>query len=211
MKIVIIDYGIGNVQSIYNILKKVTDNEILLSNIENDILNADGIILPGVGAYKKAMEELKKRNLHVILTKYLKMEKPLLGICLGMQLLFESSEEFGQTKGLNFVDGKVIHFPTNITDKIPHISWNELHKAQRKWDKTILNNIQEKENFYFVHSYICQPKNKDIVLSTTEYGGIKFCSSIQYKNIYATQFHPEKSAKAGIQVISNFINIVKNR
>jgi len=127
-----------------------------------------------------------------------------------MQLLFESSEEFGNTKGLGLIEGKVISFPSNIKDKLPHVSWNEINKQNLNWDISIFKSIKDKDNFYFVHSYICQPKDKTIILSSTEYGSIEFCSSIQKDNIYACQFHPEKSAKSGIVIIKNFISIVSN-
>ncbi len=211
MKIVIIDYGIGNVQSIFNVLKKISDSQIVLSSKEEDILGADGVILPGVGAFKKAMEELNLRDLPLILKRYISTDKPFLGICLGMQLLFESSEEFGKSQGLGFLKGNVVSFPSRMKGKLPHVSWNEINEQKINWNNSILKNIKNKDNFYFVHSYICQPDNKKIILTTTEYEGIEFCSSIQENNIYASQFHPEKSGKSGIKVMENFIKLVENK
>jgi imidazole glycerol-phosphate synthase subunit HisH len=208
MKIVVVDYGIGNVQSIFNALSQFKGVHVTVSDDQSEILNADGLILPGVGTYKKAMEELEKRNLQDILGKYILEGKPLLGICLGMQLLFESSEEFGHTKGLGFLEGKVEAFPDYLNDKLPHVSWNSIVKQDIKWCNTIFKGIKNKDNFYFVHSYICKPKNQGIITSKTEYGGVNFCSSVQQNNIYACQFHPEKSSISGLNVMRNFIAIV---
>ena len=209
MIIVIVDYGIGNVQSILNALKQFEDVDVVITDDQTIILNADGLILPGVGAYKKAMEELEKRNLPAILKTYYSQRKPLLGICLGMQLLFESSDEFGHSKGLGLVKGHVNHFPHFTKDKLPHVSWNSIKKKEQGWNGTIFHNIKNNDFFYFVHSYICKPEDEDIVISTTEYGGIEFCSSIQQDSIYACQFHPEKSSTSGLNVMENFINIVR--
>ena len=126
-----------------------------------------------------------------------------------MQLLFESSEEFGYSKGLNFIRGTVNQFPSALSDKLPHVSWNSI---ERKWmdsEEGILRGISDKNDFYFVHSYICNPKDNKIITSTANYGKINFCSSLQLDNIYASQFHPEKSANNGLMVLQNFINIVK--
>jgi imidazole glycerol-phosphate synthase subunit HisH len=209
VKIVIVDYGIGNVQSIFNALSQFKDIDVFLSDSRNEILNADGLILPGVGAFKKAMEELNLRNLPSILKEYISLKKPFLGICLGMQLLFESSEEFGYTKGLGFVKGSVEGFPESLSEKLPHVSWNSIEMQELNWGDSIFEGIKNKEDVYFVHSYICKPNNQDIILSKTEYGGINFCSSIQQGSIYACQFHPEKSAGSGLNIIKNFLNIVE--
>ena len=209
MLIVVVDYGIGNVQSIINALLQFNDVEVILSDKEDVIIGADGLILPGVGAFKKAMEGLNERNLPSILGKYIAKRKPFLGICLGMQLLFESSEEFGYSEGLSFIRGTVNRFPSVLNDKLPHVSWNSI---ERKWmdsEGGILKGVQDKNDFYFVHSYICNPKDNKIIASSTNYGGINFCSSLQQDNIYACQFHPEKSANNGLIVLKNFINIVK--
>ena len=207
MKIVIVDYGIGNVQSIFNALSQFKDVDIIVSDNKTEIFDADGLILPGVGAYRKAMEELEKRNLPDIINKYISQNKPLLGICLGMQLLFESSEEFGYTKGLGFIKGSVDHFPDNMNGKLPHVSWNSIESREADWENTIFQGIKDKDDFYFVHSYICKPENQDIITSKTEYGGVSFCSSVQQNNIFACQFHPEKSSISGLNVMKNFIKI----
>jgi glutamine amidotransferase len=207
VKIVVVDYGICNVQSIINALSQFEDVSVVLSDRQDEILSADGLILPGVGAFKKAMEELNFRNLPSILNNYNSLKKPFLGICLGMQLLFESSEEFGNSNGLGFVKGVVKSFPKSISDKLPHVSWNNLIINESNLDNNILNGITADDDFYFVHSYICHPKSSDAILATTSYGGVEFCSVFQHNNIYGCQFHPEKSASQGLRILNNFIDI----
>ena len=209
MKIVVVDYGIGNIQSIFNALSQFKGFEIILSDNRKEILSSDGLILPGVGAFKNAMDELSLRGLPSILSDYILQKKPFLGICLGMQLLFESSEELGHTKGLGFIKGHVEAFPKDVEDKLPHVSWNSVDIQEDIGDKSIFKNVKNGDDFYFIHSYICKPSNQDVCLSKTQYGGINFCSSIQQGSIYACQFHPEKSATNGLKIINNFIDIVK--
>lgn len=210
MKIVIIDYDIGNVKSIINILKKV-GIEPILSNKEEDILSSDGIVLPGVGAFSHGMQNLNKYNLIEIIKKYTDTDKPLLGICLGMQMLMENSEEFGDTKGLCLIDGKVIKLPLENSqyNKLPHISWNEISKNNIDWKNTILEDIPQNSDTYFVHSFVVLPNNKNNILSTTKYSDYRFCSSIKKGNIYGCQFHPERSGKVGLKIINNFIKVCK--
>mgnify|MGYP006185154131 CR=1 FL=1 len=208
MKLVIIDYGIGNTKSLINAFKKIGLNDVVLSDDEETIYGSDLIILPGVGAYGNAMLELKKRGLVKIITNYSKLNKPIIGICLGMQLLFDSSQEFGSYKGLGLIGGKVIKFPANISDKIPHVSWNKL-KFKNKNSK-LYSTINKDDSFYFVHSYICVPKNKLETLTTTNYGGIDFCSSVKKNHIYGYQFHPEKSSTKGLQLLKNLINLIEH-
>ena len=196
-------------QSIKNALNSLGCEYVSLSCDREEILNANGIILPGVGAFGHGMNELNKRNLPEILSEYIITEKPLLGICLGMQLLFEPGEEFGKNTGLGFVKGVVKKFPNNLQDKLPHISWNEIEYNQLSWSSTILDEVDNFSDMYFVHSYICYPTDKRIILSSTQYGGIEFCSSIKENNIYGCQFHPEKSASKGLKIMNNFLKIVK--
>ena len=211
MKIVIVDYGIGNVKSIFNVLAQFDNIDIVLSDDHAEILDADGIILPGVGAFKKAIEELEKRRLPKVLSKYISLNKPLLGICLGMQLLFDSSEEFGLTKGLGFLSGKVSSFSHDLKGKLPHVGWNSAIKTNIDPKDVLFGGIKDRDVFYFVHSYVCQPNDKKIILSKTIYLGLEFCSSVQKGNIYGCQFHPEKSSTSGIKLIKNFIEIVRSR
>ena len=210
MKIVIVDYDIGNVRSIYSAFKN-QGIEPILSNDSEVILNADGIVLPGVGAYSHAMKNLKKHNLINILKNYAKTEKPILGICLGMQLLLEESEEFGITEGLGLIKGRVVKIPIANTfqTKLPNINWLALESNFLKWDKTILNNISLNSEMYFIHSYVAKLDNENEVLSVTDFHNVKFCSTLKKGNIYGCQFHPEKSSQIGLKIIKNFIKICR--
>ena len=208
MKISIIDYSIGNVQSIINALYDDGIKTILTDN-EQLILDADAVILPGVGAFNKAMTELRKRNIPKTLYKFIQTGKPLLGICLGMQLLLEESEEFVKTEGLGLCEGKVKKFPINSEVRFPHVSWNELSINQNKNKISLLDGIKETDSFYFIHNFVCIPKNQQEVLATTNYGDYEFCSVIEKENIYGCQFHPEKSGMYGKKVLKNFIEIAK--
>ena len=209
MKIVVVDYGIGNVQSIFNALSQFKGVHVSLTDNHKEILEADGVILPGVGAFKSAMEELKIRDLPHLLKKYTSQNKPLLGICLGMQLLFESSEEFGHTEGLSLVKGRVECFPSDLTGKLPHVGWNSIVKSKVNVVDTLFNDIQTNCDCYFVHSYICKPRFEKIITTYTEHGGIQFCSSIQQDNLFGCQFHPEKSGIEGLKILKCFVDIVK--
>ena len=210
MKIVIVDYGIGNVRSIYNAFSNQGLNPIL-SNDGEAILNADGLVLPGVGAFSYAMKNLIKYNLIDIIKNYAKTGKPLLGICLGMQLLLEGSEEFGYTEGIGLVKGKVVKLPVNKSNqvKLPNIGWCGIKPNVVKWKKTILNDINLNSEMYFVHSFVSSITDENEILSVTDYSDVTFCSSLKKGNIYGCQFHPEKSSIIGLKIIKNFINICK--
>ena len=144
--IAIIDYSIGNVKSLFNALSFL-DSEVIITSEEEKIMSADKVILPGVGAYGKGMAELKKRDMPRILKRYVDSGKPLLGICLGMQLLMEESEEFDRTEGLGFIEGKVIKFPPSTKGKLPHVSWNELIKKENSWKDGLLDRIKSNQEF----------------------------------------------------------------
>ena len=208
-KVVIIDYQLGNLFSVNQAMTKIGINAVISSN-PMEIENADAIVLPGVGAFKDAMENLKKLNLVQPIKNFIESGKPFFGICLGLQLLFSESEEFGYTTGLNIIEGKVVKFRNVKNDvlnfyKVPQISWNSINKPDKlSWQKTPLFNISELENFYFVHSYYVVPTNTNIILTTTEYAGVKYVSSIYFKNIFACQFHPEKSAHEGLKIYENW-------
>lgn len=207
MNIVIVDYGMGNLQSIYNALKHFNITPTLSHNAQ-EIVNADALILPGVGAFKEAMKNLEKHSLIDPLKLFVATNKPLLGICLGMQLLLQSSEEFGESKGLGFIEGKVKKLKP-ITKKLPHVSWTELEGDEERWKSSILNNITLQSDMYFVHSFAVHLSNKEEILATATYAQEQFCAALQRNNIYGCQFHPEKSSILGLNILKNFINIAK--
>ena len=210
MNIVLIDYGIGNIKSIKNAFD-VSGVKVVLSREKDVILNADGVILPGVGAFSHGMNNLFKYNLVHVIKEYVKKNKPFLGICLGMQMMLDESEEFGISKGLGLIKGKVIKLPINQTKrvKLPHISWNGISPKYNNWSNSILESIPLDSNMYFVHTFVAKPDNDDEVLSVTKYAGAEFCSSLKKNNIYGCQFHPEKSGEIGLSIIRNFIKICK--
>lgn len=208
-KIVIIDYGIGNIESMSNAIYKIGHSPTI-SSTRKDILEADSVILPGVGAFKKGMENLIKNDIISSIFDFIKLGKPFLGVCLGMQMLLDESEEFGNTLGLGLIKGKVVKFPKFETskEKIPHIGWNKITEPKINiWKETILNNIEQNNDLYFVHSFIAVPENIENILSKSSYAGIEFCSTIRSENIYGTQFHPEKSSKTGLTILNNFVNL----
>ncbi|MCT7405749.1 imidazole glycerol phosphate synthase subunit HisH [Aliarcobacter cryaerophilus] len=197
--IAILDYGVGNLKSIYNMFKKVGVESFITSNIE-DIKNANKYLLPGVGSFDHGITSLKKTLFFETLEKeVLENKKPILGICLGMQLLTNSSEE-GKEKGLGWIDAQTMKF--DLEDKnlsIPHMGWNKTIPINTN---TIFRNLDE-NRFYFVHSYHVVCNSKENILATSNYGEIFTCS-IYKENIYGVQFHPEKSHKFGMQLLKNF-------
>ena len=181
-----------------------------MTRIESEILDADACILPGVGAFAYGMKNLIEFNLPSIIKKYVQTGKPLLGICLGMQLLMDGSYEFGWTRGLGLVKGKVLPLSCEQgrSIKLPHVCWNEIQPPnQDRWEKTFLSKILAGENMYFVHSYAVRPEYAEDILSVTNYGGITFCSAIQHNNIIGVQFHPEKSGLEGLKILTGFASL----
>lgn len=202
MSIAVIDYGLGNVGSICNMLRHISVPYYLESNASSEIFDASAIILPGVGNFKKAMDILDESGMSKILKEAVLNHKiPILGICLGMQLMCNHSEE-GDAKGLGFIDANVVKFKfDNSNDfKIPHMGWSEV--SIRK-NNILTKDLNDSSRFYFVHSYYVNCLDDDDVLMSTNYG-FKFTSSFQKNNIFGCQFHPEKSHKYGIQLFKNF-------
>lgn len=207
--IAIIDYEVGNIRSIFSAFEKVGVTPKLTKNLQ-EILDADGVVLPGVGAYSHGMQKLQEHSLDIALKDFAATGKPLLGICLGMQLLLSESDEFGRTEGLDLIPGSVkqLNLLNPQVQKLPHVSWNELQVPNgMSWDGTILEGIAPEDDLYFVHSFMAVPESGSHVLSLTSYSGSKFCSSVKNGNVYGCQFHPEKSAEKGLKIISNFIQI----
>ncbi|MCK5187806.1 MAG: imidazole glycerol phosphate synthase subunit HisH [Deltaproteobacteria bacterium] len=202
--IAVVDYGMGNLRSVQKALEKV-GYTALVTNDSKQILNARSIVLPGVGAFKDCIYNLKRLNLVEPILNSIKIGKPFLGICLGLQILFTISEEFGETSGLNLIKGKVVRFSSKNTStttrlKIPHMGWNSI--TIRK-DLPLFSGIEDGSFFYFVHSYYVIPDDEGVVATTTDYG-IEFTSGIQQENIFACQFHPEKSQQIGLRLLKNF-------
>jgi glutamine amidotransferase len=209
-KIVIVDYKLGNLFSVNQALTNIGLNVIITSNAE-EIESADAIVLPGVGAFSDAMKNLQGLNLINLIKEFVSTKKPFLGICLGLQLLFSESEEFGITKGLGIVKGRVKKiFNSNRdgeTRKVPQIAWNQIHKINgNSWENTPLSDIKEGEFMYFVHSFYVEPE-EPVGLSQTNYDGQIYVSSILKNNLFACQFHPEKSAKEGLKIYNTWAKI----
>ena len=204
-KVAIIDYALGNLYSIKHACESVGLDSIITSS-KDEILHADCVLLPGMGAFGDAMQTLHKLDLVAVLRDYAAAGRPLIGICLGIQLLLSESSEFGHHKGLGIIEGLVVPLDHphegNRELKVPQVGWNQLH-GMRSWENTILEDVPENEYMYFVHSFVPQPQDTSVILSTTRYGGIEFCSSIQYKNIFACLFHPERSGIQGLKIYKN--------
>lgn len=201
----IINYGIGNVLSVMRAFEQVGAKVQFVATPE-EILNSTRIVLPGVGAFHKGMEELEKRGMVKSIQAFCEQDRPFLGICLGMQLMFETSEEFGLHKGLGIIPGNVKKIDDVTVDgeyqKVPHVGWNHL---VLKNNDSIFDSINDNEDVYFVHSFAAEVSNVENLLSTVEYGGRDITAMIKRGNrVYGTQFHPEKSGKIGLKIIENF-------
>jgi glutamine amidotransferase len=205
MNIAIIDYGVGNLRSI----QKSVELAGLKADITSDYRSASkasGMILPGVGAFGPAMEFMSRKRLDCLFNEFASAGKPVLGICLGMQLLFTASEEGGRNSGLGFFDGYVKMFPRKKNLKIPQMGWNSLRISSTS--SRLFSGIRDGSYYYFVHSYVCIPDEKAVVSSITDYG-IRFASAVERDSVYGLQFHPEKSGADGLRIIKNFCTIVR--
>lgn len=212
INVAIIDYQMSNIFSVKHACNHVGLNSRITHNI-HEIIKADAAILPGVGAFPKAMNNIKKLRLVNTIKKFIYSGRPFMGICLGLQLLFTESEEFGKHKGLDIIKGKVMKFNKKGKKiKVPQIGWNKIYYPNKnnKWSKSPLKSIKNNEFMYFVHSYYVDPENKKNILSHTNYSGIIYCSSILKKNVFATQFHPEKSGIQGIKIYQNWAKMINN-
>lgn len=208
-KIAVIDYGVGNLHSIKKAINCFTKDWIITED-KSILLAAGAIILPGVGSFESGVNGLRIRNLTDGVREFAKSGRPVLGICLGAQLLLSRGYEFGEFSGLDIISGKVIKFPDLGKEvKIPHMGWNKIYSPRNiNWDNTILNSIQKNSCAYFVHSYILDPDDKNNVFSLSNYEGYEFCSAVRSGNVYGCQFHPEKSGQIGLKIIKNFIDLI---
>ena len=200
--IAIIDYDAGNLKSVEKALVSLGEETIITRNF-SEILGADKVILPGVGAFGDAMAQLKKYELHKVVHEVAAKETPLLGICLGLQLMFESSEETPGVEGLHLLDGHIHRIPDAEGIKIPHIGWNSLEFPK---ESRLFKGIAEQSYVYFVHSYYLKAKDAGIVAATTEYS-THIHAAVEHGNIFACQFHPEKSSTIGLQILKNFASL----
>jgi glutamine amidotransferase len=210
--IAIVDYGMGNLRSVHKGFERVGFPAVVTQD-PGSIRKASGLVVPGVGAFKKAMENLTELGLVEPIKEFIASGRPFLGICLGLQLLFSESEEFGVQSGLGIFAGRVVRFPfsspgsppSRDSHKVPHIGWNAVQIGKRV---AALEGIEDGAYFYFVHSYYPVPKDLDIVATTTDYGG-EFVSSISRGDLFACQFHPEKSQAVGLKILRNFGGLVR--
>jgi len=205
--IAIIDYGMGNLRSVQKGFEKI-GSEAIITDDPQVILRAERVVLPGVGAFRDCMHNLEQGGFVEPILKVIAEGRPFLGICVGMQLLFTDSVEFGLYSGLNVIPGHVLRFPDQMTVageklKVPQMGWNQLSFKRRP---PAFKGIDDGSNVYFVHSYYVKPDDSSVIATTTDYG-IEFCSSVWKDNIVATQFHPEKSQAIGLQILKNFAEL----
>jgi glutamine amidotransferase len=210
--ITIVDYGMGNLRSVHKALEHAGYKALVTQEPET-IEKAAALVVPGVGAFKKAMENLEALKLINPIVRFIQSGRPFLGICLGLQLLFSESEEFGRRKGLGIFPGRVVRFPFSLPGepssrdslKVPHMGWNSIQVKKRV---PAMEEVEEGTYYYFVHSYYPVPEDREIIVTTTDYGG-EFVSSVGRENLFACQFHPEKSQSAGLKILKNFGRLVK--
>ncbi len=200
----VIDYGAGNLRSVVHALRALGESEMQVVQNGADLHGAQRIILPGVGAFGAGMQQLREKSFIGPLVNAINSDIPCLGICLGMQFLFERSDELGEHAGLGLLPGHVTRFPPHATLKVPHMGWNALARRQ---DSALLTDVSADSQFYFVHSYCCVPGCREDVVATTDYG-IEFASAVQRGALFGVQFHPEKSQQVGLQMLRNFLEWV---
>lgn len=201
--ITIIDYGMGNLRSVQKAIEHV-GADAKITSAPKEIAAADKLILPGVGAFRDAIQALNDHNLVEVIRSSTRNGRPFLGICLGLQLLMELSYEDGEFEGLSIVPGKVRRFEVADNLKIPHMGWNQAARSDP--DNPLFASVAADAWFYFVHSYYVDPEDESWIAAKTDYGG-EFVSAVRHENVFATQFHPEKSQSAGLQLLTNFVNL----
>ena len=197
MRVAIIDYGVGNLRSVEKAFA-ATGCEAVVTGHENELRAAERLVLPGVGAFGACMKALKERGFDRLVCDRVREGTPLLGVCVGMQLLFEESEEFGSTPGLGLLKGRVRKFGSDLV--VPHIGWNRIHQTQ---PHALFEGVTDGSFCYFVHSFYCEPKNPEAIVAETEYGE-RYASVVAQENVCGVQFHPEKSQDVGLLMLRNF-------
>ncbi|MDP1715525.1 MAG: imidazole glycerol phosphate synthase subunit HisH [Anaerolineales bacterium] len=199
-EVILVDAGTGNLRSVQKALESIGAN-VLRTDDPHKISSGERVVLPGVGAFGDFMSGLRARNLESAVKDITARGFPLLGICVGMQALFDVGEEMGEHKGLGLLAGKVIRFAESLSVKIPHTGWNQI---EAKKDAPLFNQVNDGAYVYFNHSYYCQPRNSSDVIATTDYG-LQYACAVQHENIFGVQFHPEKSQSVGLRILKNFL------
>lgn len=207
--VTVVDYGAGNLLNVVRALEHCGAN-VLVTNKAEIISRAERLVFPGVGAFGDCMKAIKALGIEQSLVDYVKSDRLFLGICVGMQVMFEISEEFGEHKGLGIISGRVVRIPemgtNNQTHKVPHIGWKEL-QSESPWQDTMLEDVNQKSAVYFVHSYMGVPTDDNDRLASVDYNGISICAAIRKGNCYGTQFHPEKSGETGLGILRRFLTL----
>lgn len=201
-RVAIIDYELCNLFSVVNACRYVGLEPVITSD-HNEIMSCGGAILPGVGAFGEAMGQIRQKKLDKTIYEFVKSKKPFMGVCLGLHLLFDRSEEFGDFEGLGIIPGKVKKIPSKY-GKVPQIGWNTIELSKSSHRHEIANMVDKNEFMYFIHSYYVEPEDNRDILTYTNYGEFRYCSSISRDNVLAFQFHPEKSGGAGIRIYKQF-------
>lgn len=200
VQVAIIDYGVGNLRSVEKAFA-ATDCKAIVSGDEQELRKAERLVLPGVGAFGACMRALSERGFDRLVRERVEAGTPLLGVCVGMQLLFEESDEFGATRGLGLLPGRVRRFSDELV--VPHVGWNRVIERQ---SHALFADVGPASHFYFVHSYYCEPADKSVIAGETEYG-VRYASVVAQANICGVQFHPEKSQAAGLRLLKNFAGL----
>ena len=202
--VVIVDYGLGNLASVERALRHI-GADVEISQDPFALSACARAVLPGVGAFGTAMQNLQARGLIEPLRAFARSGRPLLGICLGMQLFMDESEESGKHAGLGLIPGRVMRLPQNDRIKVPHVGWNRVARAGREWAGTVLDAVASQPALYFVHSYYVAPEHNEDTLGITTYGGFDYCSLVQRGSVVGCQAHPEKSGADGLKILENFL------
>ena len=208
VSVTVLDYGIGNQLNVLRALEHCGASVRVVDKASARAEDAPRLVLPGVGAFGDAMAELRARGLDDLVRRFAQTGRPFLGICVGMQVMFDAGEEMGEHEGLRLVAGRVRPVSATgtggVPHRIPHIGWRPLEPAS-PWENTILADVQPRERVYFVHSFAAEPRDKAVRLAEVDYDGVRICAAVQSDNLYGCQFHPERSAQTGLDVLRSFL------